>query len=170
MFPSLSVSILYSIITLLLTMHVSNLAVSINQFLLRHTELILTISISSSVYFYDTSCSISLTTLFLLLWQTFWKCPILLHSVHTLPYTGHCLGWWIPHNIYMVAMVWSSAPVFLLYRLLLFWIFLFYQIVSFRSMYLTLLLGPSVHLPSWPMLTHLHSLYGHHFLLLPVPL
>ena len=29
-------------------------------------------------------------------WQTLWKCPILLHSVHILPYTGHCLGRCVP--------------------------------------------------------------------------
>ena len=96
-FPSLPVSILNGIIMLLLPMHVSNLAVSFNQFLLRQTELILLVSRFSSVYSHDTSCSISLTTLFfLLLWQTLWKCPILLHFMHTLPYAGHCLGWWMP--------------------------------------------------------------------------
>ena len=40
-FPSLPVYILYGIIMLLLPIHISNLAVIINQFLLKHTELIL---------------------------------------------------------------------------------------------------------------------------------
>ena len=38
------VSILYGIAMLLLPTHISNLAVSTEQFLLKHTELILTIS------------------------------------------------------------------------------------------------------------------------------
>ena len=61
-----------------------------------HNELVLIISISSTVYSWYTSSSISLTTLLLLLWQTFLKCPTLLQSTHILLYTGHCLGWWIP--------------------------------------------------------------------------
>ena len=92
-FLSLPVSISYGITMLLLPMHIPNLVFSIGQFLLRHTELILTISRSSSVYSCDTSYSISLITLLFLLWQTFWKCHILLHSIHVLPYAGHCLGW-----------------------------------------------------------------------------
>ena len=73
-FPSLPVSILYGITMLLLHMHICNLAVSIDQFLVKHTELILTISRLSSVYSCDTSLSISLTILFFLLQQTFGKC------------------------------------------------------------------------------------------------
>ena len=96
MLLSLPVSISYSIIVLLLPMHVSNLVVSIDQFLFMHTELILTISIPTSLYSWDTSCYISLTTMLLLLQQTFQKCPSLPHSAHILPYAGHCLGWWIP--------------------------------------------------------------------------
>ena len=98
-FPSLPVSILYGITMLLLPKHISNLVFNIDWFLLMHTELILTISRSSSVYSCDISYSISLTTLFFLLWHTFQKCPILLHSVHALLYTGHCLGWWIPPTV-----------------------------------------------------------------------
>ena len=93
-FCQLCVSLFYSIM-LLLPMHISNLAVNIDWFLYMQTELILTVSMSSSVYSWNTSCSTSLTTLFLLLWQTFWKCPILLYSVHVLLYAGHCLGWGI---------------------------------------------------------------------------
>ena len=37
------------------------------------------------------SCSILFTALVLLLLQTFWKWPILLHSVYTFPYARHCL-------------------------------------------------------------------------------
>ena len=50
MLPSHPVSILYDIVILLLPACVSNLAVSIDQFLFMYTELILTISISSSLY------------------------------------------------------------------------------------------------------------------------
>ena len=70
----------------------------------------------------------------------------------------------------MVVMVCSGALVFLLYFLLLFWIVLFCQIALIPLMYLILLLGPSVLLLSWLMLEHLHSLYGHQFLLLLIPL
>ena len=42
------------------------------------------------------TCSISFTTLLLLLWQPFLKCPILLHPTHILPYARHCLNWWFP--------------------------------------------------------------------------
>ena len=68
----------------------------IEQFFLKHTELILTVSKSSSVYSCETSCSILLTDLLFLLQQTFQKCPILLHSMHFLPYAGHCLGECVP--------------------------------------------------------------------------
>ena len=95
MLPSLPVSILYDIAMLLSPVYISNLAVSINQFLFMHTELVLNSSISSSLYSWSTSCSISLTTLLLLLRQTFLKCPILPHSIHILPYAGHSLSWWI---------------------------------------------------------------------------
>ena len=96
MLPSLPVSILYDIITLLSPACISNLVVSIDQFLFMHSELILTISISSSLYSWDTTSSMSLTTLFLLLQQTSLKCPTLPHSAHILPYAGQCLGWLIP--------------------------------------------------------------------------
>ena len=116
MLLSLPASILYGIITLLSHVCVSNLAVSIDQFLFMYTGLILTISISSSLYSWDTSCSISLTTLLLLLWQTFLKHPTLPHSVHVLPYAGHCLGWWIPpqylHGCHCV--VWFTGTLVLL--------------------------------------------------------
>ena len=73
-------------------MDIFNLVVSIEWLLLKYTELILTVSRLSSVYSCVTSCSISLTTLLLLLWHTLWKCPILLYSVQVLLYAGHCLG------------------------------------------------------------------------------
>ena len=95
-FLSLPVSISYCITMLLLSTDVFNLAVSIEWLLLKHTEFILTISRSSSVYSYVTSCSISLTTLLFLLWHTLQKCAILLHSMHVLPYAGHCLGGFVP--------------------------------------------------------------------------
>ena len=160
---SLSVSILYGIITLLLPMDISNLAVSINQFLFMHTELILTVSISSSVYSCDTSCSISLTILLLLLCQTFWKCSILLHSMHVCCLLGIALAGGSPHSIYMAVVVWSSTPVFLLCLILHFWISLFCRIVLTQLMYLVLLLGPYASLLSWPILIHLHLLCCHHF-------
>ena len=80
-----------------------------------YIELILTISISSCLYSWDTSCSISLTTLLLLLWQTFLKCPTLPHSAHILPYTGHCLGWWIsPQYLHgCLCVVWCTGALVL---------------------------------------------------------
>ena len=95
-FRSLFVSILYSITMLLLSTDVFNFAVSTEWLLLKHTELILAISRSSSVFSCVTSCSISLTTQLFLLHHTLPKCPILLHSVHILPYTQHCLGRCVP--------------------------------------------------------------------------
>ena len=111
-------------------LHISNLAVSIDQFLLKHTELILTFSRSSSVYSCDTPCSISLTTLVL---------PTVANLLDMSNFTALCaclatckviaLAGGSPSSIYMVVMVCSGALVFLLYFLLLFWIVLFCQIV-----------------------------------------
>ena len=47
---------------------------------------------SSLVVCFIVSCSTSFTALVPLLLQTFWKWPILLHSMHIFPYTRHCLG------------------------------------------------------------------------------
>ena len=151
MLPSLPVSILYRTAILLLPVCVSNLAVSINQFLFMYTELILTVSISSCLYSTYTSYSISLTTLLLLLWQTFLKCPTLLPSAHILLYAGHCLGWWIPpqylHSCHCV--VWFTGTLGLSS-------FAFYDIFNTATWALcasTLL----------PMPTCLHLLCGHCF-------
>ena len=163
MFPSLPASILYGIIMLLLPTCISNFAVNIDLLLFRHTELILTILRSSSVHSCYTSCSISLTTLFFLLWQTFQKCPILLHLVHALPYAGHCLGWWIP-PLYLQGchgVVWCT-DILSLSSFTLLDIFILSNFLDSVCI-LTLPLWPSVPLPSWPMLIHLHLLCGHHF-------
>ena len=148
MFLSLPVCILCSIIMLLLPTHISYLAVNINWFLLRHTELILTISKSSSVYSCDTSCSISLITLFFLLQQTFWNVLFCCTPCMPCNMLGIVLVGGFPHSMYKVVMVWFSVLAFLLYLLLLIWIYLFYQIVLIWSVYLALLLGPSVPLLS----------------------
>ena len=120
-------SVSYGIVTLLLPACISNLAVSIDLYLFIHTELILTISILSSLYSWDTSCSISLTTLLLLLWQTFLKCPTLPHSAHVLPYTGHCLSWWISpqylHGCHCVVLCTGALVLssFALFDILILW-------------------------------------------------
>ena len=61
-------------------------------FLLKYTELILTISKSSPVFSWMISSCSSLTALDFLPLHTLWKWPTLLHSVHILPYAGHYLG------------------------------------------------------------------------------
>ena len=101
MLPSLPVSILYRIVISLLPAHVSSLLVSIDWFLFIYTELILIISISLSLYSWDIYWSTTLTTLLLLLQQTFLKCPTFPYSAHILPYAGHCLSWCIPHSTCM---------------------------------------------------------------------
>ena len=97
MLPSLPMSILYGTVILLSPAHISNLAVSIDRFLFIYTEIIiLIVSISPLLYSWDISCSISFTTLIVLLWQTFLKCPTLLYPTHVLPYAGHYLSWCTP--------------------------------------------------------------------------
>ena len=102
---------------LLLSTDVFNLAVSIGWLLLKHNELILTVSRSSSVYSCIPSCSISLTTLLFLLWQTQQKCSILLHSMHILPYAGHSPGGCIPPQYlhgFCAVLLWCIAIFVLL--------------------------------------------------------
>ena len=67
-------------------------AVNMEWFLLKYTEVILTISTSSPVFSCMISYPSSLTALDFLLLHTLWKWPTLLHSIHILPYAGHCLG------------------------------------------------------------------------------
>ena len=122
------------------------------SFCLKHTELILTISRSSSVYSCDTSCSISLTTLFFLLQQTFWKCPILLHSMHTLPYAGYCLGCWIPPQcLHGCCVVFWCISVLALFSFTFLDNFILSNCLDSVNV-LILLLGPTV-----PLLSLVHA-------------
>ena len=85
-----SISILYGIEMLFLP--TNEFAVSMEQFLLKYTELILTISKSSPEFSCMISCPSLLNAQVFLLLHTLWKWPTLLHSVHILPYAGHHLG------------------------------------------------------------------------------
>ena len=95
MFPSLPVSILYETSNNIFPACVCNLAIMLDHFLFTYTELILTISVSSSCDSASMSISTSWTTWLLLLLHTFLKCPVLLHAAHVFPYTGQCLGAWL---------------------------------------------------------------------------
>ena len=77
MLPSLPISILYGIVSLLLPVCISNSAVNIDQFLFIYTESILTISISPLLYSLDISCSILFITLLLLLQLFYFLLPTL---------------------------------------------------------------------------------------------
>ena len=70
-------------------------AIMLDHFLFTYTELILTISVSSSCDSASMSISTSWTAWLLLLLHTFLKCPVLLHAAHIFLYTGHCLGAWL---------------------------------------------------------------------------
>ena len=87
-------SILYYIFTLFLPAYILKLAVMMDWFTFNWTECTLTVSISLLVSLSMISCSTSCTALLFLLMQTLLKSPVLLHSMYTLPYAGHCLGWW----------------------------------------------------------------------------
>ena len=54
------------------------------------------------------SISTSWTAWFLLLLQTFLKCPVLLHAAHIFPYAGHCLGLWLCPQ-YLHGCLWCVA-------------------------------------------------------------
>ena len=163
MLPSLPVSILNGIVILLLPVHISNLVVSINWLLFLYTELILTISISSLLYSWDISCSITLTTLLLLLQQTFLKCPTLLHSVHILPYAGQCLSWCVsPQDLYGChCVVWFTGAL-ALSSFVFFDIFTLSNFLDSVNVFNTAVWALAL-LPSWPMPTHFHMLCGHCF-------
>ena len=92
MFPSLPVSILYGISTVVSPTFVSKCAVISDRFLFKYTELILTVSISSSWGSCTISISTSCTTQSLLLLHTFLKWPVFPCPMHVFPYAGHCLG------------------------------------------------------------------------------
>ena len=68
----------------------------LTNFLFKCTELILTVSVSSSWEFCAISTSALCTMWYLLLLHTFLKWPIFLHPVHVFPYAGHCHGACIP--------------------------------------------------------------------------
>ena len=92
----LPVSTVYGTIILFGPSDVFKFTVSMEQFLLKWIELMLTESmLFSSTLSWTASCSTSFMTLALLLLHIALKCPILLHSVHVFPYAGHCLGRWL---------------------------------------------------------------------------
>ena len=84
-------SILYGSEMLFLPTYVFKFVVSIKWFLLKYTELILTISNSSHVFSCVISCPSLLTSLGFLLLHSLWKWPALLHLVHVLLCAGHCI-------------------------------------------------------------------------------
>ena len=89
--------------------------------LFKYTELILTVSISSSWGSCTISISTSCTTWSLLLLHTFLKWPIFPHLPHVFPYAGHCLGAWLPPQ-YLHGHLWDVWCVVSLYQLLFgFW-------------------------------------------------
>ena len=90
--PLLPMSILYGIFMLFLPADVFKLVVMMNQFVFNWTEYTLTISMSSLALSCMVSCPTSCSALVFLLLQTVLKWPNLLHSMHTLPYAGYCLG------------------------------------------------------------------------------
>ena len=90
MLPLLSVSNLYGIHMLILPINVFKFTVSMEQFLLKYTELILTISKSSPMFSWMASCSILLTALLFLLLHTLQRWPTLLHLC-----TSCHMPWWI---------------------------------------------------------------------------
>ena len=160
----LCMSILYFIFTLFLHANIFKLAVMMDWFTFNWTECTLTISISLLVSLSMISCSTSCTALLFLLLQTIQKWPVLLHSVHTLPYARHCLGWWkLPQYLYACcAGLHGCAWVFEFYGL--FWIPLFCKTL-FALLYCSLHLPePFVPLLFSPMLEHCHLWCGHDFL------
>ena len=74
------------------TTDVFKFAVNMEQFLLKCTEFMLTISMSPPVLSCVISCFISFTALVFWLLHTLLKWLTLLQSLHVLPYARHCLG------------------------------------------------------------------------------
>ena len=111
MLPSLPISILYGISTVVLPTCISRCAVISNRFLFRYTELILTVSIPSS-------------------WGSWHTSPFPTHALHGLSYScipswsglfshiwckffhraGHCLGAWLPPQ-YLHGCFWYTGCV-----------------------------------------------------------
>ena len=91
-FPLLLVSILCGFTMELPPDCISSLAINNDQFLFKCTELILTVSILSSLHSCDSSIASPFTALSLLLQHTFLKCPVLPQPMHVLLYARHCLS------------------------------------------------------------------------------
>ena len=163
MLPSLPVSILYGIVILLSPACISNLAVSINQFgsciqnwyspfqscLHCTPETCLAPSHWPPCSFY---CG-----------RPVWSVPACCtpHTFRCTPGTASAGGF--PHSICMAVTVWSSLLELWVCHLLPSLIFWFYPTAWNWLMCLILLPVTSALLPSWPMPTCLHLLYGHHF-------
>ena len=125
-------------------------------FLLNCTGFMLTNLMSSPLLSCIVSCSMSFTTLVLLLPQTFWKWPILLHSMHIFPYSGCYLGGCVLHSICMsVSMVcWILLALFVFFACMLSYLN-FVKLLSLLCSSL-LLLELFIPLPSSPMTKYFH--------------